>query len=354
MTNANPSHTFLVTGATGYIASWVIKKLLERGYTVHATVRDLNKQSAYQHLTKIAETTTGHLRLFQADLLNEHSFDQAMQGCDTVLHMASPFFIKNYKDAVKDIINPAVIGTQNVLNSVNKIASVQRVVLTSSIVSIFGDAIEIKDTRSQCFDESYWNETSSAEHQPYTYSKVAAEKIAWDMQATQNRWSLVCINPALVLGPSLTPNTQSGSVELLKQFGDGTTLMGVPPYWNGYVDVRDVADAHIQAALNPEAKGRYIISAKSLSLLEIGKILRHKFGYKYPFPLIEVPKILFKPISPIFGYSWKFVELNMGYPIQFNSQKSKDELNIHYRDINTSLTEHFQQLLDDKIVKKFI
>ncbi len=250
MTNPNTSAPILVTGATGYIASWVIKNLLEQGHTVHSTVRDLNKTHTFQHLTDIAAKSTGNLELFQANLLEEGAFDVAMQGCEIVLHMASPFVVTNYKDAIKDIIEPAVIGTENVLNSVNRTASVKRVVVTSSIAATYGDAIDILTTTNNCFDESHWNTSSSPEHQPYPYSKVAAERKAWEMAQAQTRWDLVCINPALVLGPSLTKNTQSGSVEVLLQFANGMTLAGVPAMWNGIVDVRDVADAHIQAALS--------------------------------------------------------------------------------------------------------
>lgn len=352
MTNLNTSAPILVTGATGYIASWVIKNLLEQGHTVHATVRDLNRTLSFQHLTDIAAKGTGTLELFQANLLEEGAFDVAMQGCEIVLHMASPFVVTNYKDAVKDIIEPAVIGTENVLNSVNRTASVKRVVVTSSIAATYGDAIDILTTTNNCFDESHWNTSSSPEHQPYPYSKVAAERKAWEMAQAQTRWDLVCINPALVLGPSLTKNTQSGSVEVLLQFANGMTLAGVPAMWNGIVDVRDVADAHIQAALNPAAEGRYIISGGTLSLLEMGKILAQHFGRKYPFPRNQLPKFAFKAFGPLLGFSRKFVELNMGYPIYFNAEKSQRELGMHYRNIETSLIEHFQQLIDDGIVKK--
>ncbi len=344
----------LVTGATGYIASWVIQKLLKKGLTVHATVRDLNKKKGYAHLEKIAAESPGTLQLFQANLLTPHSFDEAMQGCTIVIHMASPFVVTNYKDAVKDIIEPAVLGTENVLNSVNQTESVKRVVVTSSIASTYGDAIDILNTKQNCFDESHWNTTSSETHQPYPYSKVMAERKAWDMQKAQQRWDLVCVNPALVMGPSLTASTQSGSVEVLQQFANGMMLAGVPPMWNGIVDVRDAAEAHVRAAVNPAASGRYIISGGTLSLLEMGKILRRHFGNKFPFPRNTLPKIAFKAFGPLAGFSRQFVELNMGYPIYFNAEKSQKELDLQYRDIGQSVAEHFQQLLDDGVVKKYI
>lgn len=354
MTHLHTTAPVLVTGASGYIASWVIQKLLTQGYSVHATVRDLNKTKSFTHLEKIADSSAGTLKLFQANLLSPGSFDQAMQGCEIVFHMASPFVVTNYKDAVKDIIEPAVLGTENVLNSVNHTESVKRVIVTSSIASTYGDAVDILQTENNSFDESHWNSTSSATHQPYPYSKVMAERKAWEMAEAQDRWKLVCINPALVFGQSLTPNTQSGSVEVLQQFANGMTLLGVPPMWNGVVDVQDVAEAHLHAAFKPEAHGRYIICSESLSLLEMGQILRENFGNKFPFPRNQLPKAAFKLFGPLAGFSSKFVELNMGYPIFFNAQKSKDELGIEYRPVQESLVEHFQQLLDDGIVKKYI
>ncbi|ENW87001.1 MULTISPECIES: aldehyde reductase [Acinetobacter] len=354
MTHLHTTAPVLVTGASGYIASWVIQKLLTQGYTVHATVRDLNKTKSFTHLEKIADSSAGTLKLFQANLLSPGSFDQAMQGCEIVFHMASPFVVTNYKDAVKDIIEPAVLGTENVLNSVNHTESVKRVIVTSSIASTYGDAVDILQTENNSFDESHWNSTSSATHQPYPYSKVMAERKAWEMAEAQDRWKLVCINPALVFGQSLTPNTQSGSVEVLQQFANGMTLLGVPPMWNGVVDVQDVAEAHLRAAFKPEAHGRYIICSESLSLLEMGQILRENFGNKFPFPRNQLPKAAFKLFGPLAGFSSKFVELNMGYPIFFNAQKSKDELGIEYRPVQESLVEHFQQLLDDGVVKKYI
>lgn len=348
----NKNIPILVTGATGYVAGWIIERLLSQGFTVHATVRNLAKAEKFKHLQQLADQSAGQIQFFEADLLKAESFDAAMQGCEVVIHTASPFVITKYKDAVKDIIEPAVNGTQNVLESVNRTASVKRVVVTSSIAATYGDAIEINDAPNHAFDESCWNNTSNQTHQPYSYSKVEAERKAWEMADQQQRWSLVCINPALVMGPSLTPSSQSGSIELLEQFANGVTLFGVPPMWNGIVDVRDVADAHVAAALSPSASGRYIVCGGSLSLLDMGKALTQRFGYRYPFPHFTVPKKAFSFIAPFLGYSRDFVKLNMGYPIYFNAKRSQTELGIEYRDIRASVCDHFQQLIDDGIIKK--
>lgn len=154
------SKPILVTGATGYIAGWIIERLLKQGYNVHATVRDPSKKNKIQHLYDLADKSSGQIQFYQADLLEPNSFDEAMQGCEVVIHTASPFVVTNYKDAVKDIIEPAVKGTENVLDSVNRTESVNRVVLTSSIASTYGDAIEIQSTANNEFDESHWNNTT--------------------------------------------------------------------------------------------------------------------------------------------------------------------------------------------------
>ena len=102
------SKPILVTGATGYIASWIIERLLNQGYSVHATVRDPSRKEKIQHLYDLADKSSGQIQFFKADLLEPRSFDEAMQGCEVVIHTASPFVVTNYKDAVKDIIEPAV------------------------------------------------------------------------------------------------------------------------------------------------------------------------------------------------------------------------------------------------------
>ena len=149
--------TVLVTGASGYIAGWIIKYLLEEGYTVHATVRDPNKQSSVAHLLKMVENSPGALKLFKADLLDKGSFAAAMDGCQIVMHTASPFVLEGFTDAHEALVRPALEGTRNVLESVNACASVKRVVLTSSVAAVFGDNDEIGRTAGQVFTEEHWN-----------------------------------------------------------------------------------------------------------------------------------------------------------------------------------------------------
>lgn len=125
----------LVTGATGYVAGWLIKRLLESGVTVHATVRDLRDQDKLKPLNRVASTAPGTLRYFQANLFDDGSYAEAMQGCRVVFHTASPFRLQA-RDPQSELIAPAVQGTHNVLNQATLTPSVQRVVLTSSCAAI--------------------------------------------------------------------------------------------------------------------------------------------------------------------------------------------------------------------------
>lgn len=127
----------LVTGGTGYLASWIVKLLLEDGVRVRATVRNLSDNTKNQHLINISKESDADLRLYEADLLKPGSFDEPMQDCELVIHTASPFFVTGIKDPENDLIRPAKAGTTNVLTSANETESVKRVVLTSSIVAIF-------------------------------------------------------------------------------------------------------------------------------------------------------------------------------------------------------------------------
>lgn len=351
-TAIDPDAPVLVTGASGYIGSWIVRLLLEAGRTVHGTVRNPQKPSGLEHLHKLSDDHPGRLRLFKADLLDPGSFDEAMDGCELVMHTASPFLISGFKDAEEALVRPALEGTRNVLDSVNRTQSVKRVVLTSSVVAIYGDARECLDVPGGVFTGEHWNTTSSVDHQPYPYSKTVAEREAWKYVEAQDRWDMVTIHPGLVLGPALTTASDSASLSTMKQFTDGTLLAGAPALTMGVVDVRDVADAHLRAGFTPEAHGRYIVNADSLTLLEIGKMLRRRYGPLYPFPRTTAPKVMIKAVAPVVGLTRKFVDRNVGYPLAFDNSRSQDELGLTYRPVEQTVTEHFQQMLDDGVIRR--
>ncbi|MEE8056675.1 MAG: NAD-dependent epimerase/dehydratase family protein [Pseudomonadales bacterium] len=351
MVTIDKSAPILVTGGNGYIASWIIKQLLDQGFTVHSTVRDPKQKARVGHLEKMTQNAPGSLQLFKADLLEPGSFDQSIKGCELVIHTASPFILKGFKDAHAALLHPATEGTRNVLEGVNRTDTVKRVVLTSSVASICGDAVDLKQVPGGVFTEEHWNTTSNIDHQPYSYSKVSAEREAWAINKQQHRWDMVVINPSLVVGPSLTQGSNSASIDILKQFGDGTLKVGVAKFYCGLVDVRDVAQGHISAGFTPQASGRHILSATEMSMLDMGKILRKHFGDRYPFPTRQLPKFLTWLLGPIVaGIPRAFVSKNVGYPLRFDNSYSKQDLAQTYRPIEQSLIEHFTQIIDDKLL----
>lgn len=346
--NIDTTHPVLVTGANGYVASWIVKELLDAGCTVHATVRDPNNTAKTEHLLTLADQAPGTLKLFAADLLTDGNFDEAMQGCRVVMHTASPFVVRGIKDGYKDLIEPAVQGTKNVLESCNRTDSVKRVVLTSSVVAVYGDNA---DAGGKVLTEADWNTTSNASHQPYPASKVAAEKAAWDICKAQNRWDMVTINPGLVLGPSLTKASGSESLAIIGDMVKGKLRTGVPDLEMGLVDVRDIAKAHVRAAFTAEAEGRHLLVSESLTMLDIANVIGEKFGRTFKLPTRTVPKGLVWLVGPLQGLSRKFVALNVGHPLKFDNSKSIHSLKMDYIPAQTMILDHLQQMIDDGLVR---
>ena len=349
---ARPPGPILVTGANGYIASWLVRRLLELGVNVHATVRDAKDPTKTDHLRTIALDRPGTLSLFDADLLEAGAFDRAMTGCHVVFHTASPLIVRDVVNPVRDLVQPATRGTRHVLAAANRISSVRRVVLTSSIVAIYGDAADLEGIEADRFDESHWNSTSNAHHQPYSYSKTLAERLAWEIAGRQDRWDLVAVNPGLVLGPSLSRHTSAEGVLVMRDFGNGYYRFGAPELEFAIVDVRDVAEGHLRAGFIPEARGRHVLVSETLSLIEIASILRNHFGDGYPFPRQTVSKVVALMLAPRRRIPQAVARRNLGYPLRFDNRYAKDALGMTFRPAAESIVDHFRQLLEDGLVSR--
>lgn len=343
----------MVTGATGYVAGQLVQRLLEAGLTVHAAVRDPDNPDKLTHLQRIASGTPGTIRYFRADLLAPGSYADAMAGCGIVFHTASPFNV-HVRDPQKELVDPALLGTRNVLETANRTPSVRRVVLTSSCAAIYGDNADLVATPGGVFTEAIWNTSSSLAHQPYSYSKTVAEREAWKIAGGQDRWDLVTVNPSLVIGPGINPYATSESFEIVRQMGNGTMKAGVPDIGIGAVDVRDVADAHLRAAFLPGAHGRYIVSGHDTSLLAMAATLLDRYGADYPIPRRMLPKWLVWLIGPLANkdLTRRVIARNVGFPWRADNSRSRNELGIRYRPLAESMTALFQQLVETGQLRK--
>ncbi|KEA64105.1 Cinnamyl-alcohol dehydrogenase-like protein [Marinobacterium lacunae] len=340
----------LVTGGTGFVGCHLVRQLLEAGYKVHTTVRSLSDEQKLGPLRAMQAAYPERLVLFEADLLTPGSFAKAMQGCATVHHVASPFLLpERIKDGRSQILEPALKGTRNVLDSVNRTPSVTRVVMTSSVGAIFGDYSDVFDMKDRILTEEYFNTSSTLENNPYHYSKVEAEKEAWRMSEAQQRWRLITINPGMILGPSMTPASASGSLFLMDEMLKGYFFYGMPDLSLTTVDVREVAKAHIRAAQVGSAQGRYILAEKEMiSFVEIAKILRRVHHRPWLLPKHRIPKAVVRLIGPLFGLSQPYMRKHLGIRFRVNNSRSIEELGIKYRPIEQTLIDHYRSWTDQR------
>uniref|UniRef100_A0A2N9F4G7 NAD-dependent epimerase/dehydratase domain-containing protein n=1 Tax=Fagus sylvatica TaxID=28930 RepID=A0A2N9F4G7_FAGSY len=259
-----------VTGASGYIASWLVKLLLQRGYRVKATVRDPSDPNKTEHLLAL-DGAKERLHLFKADLLEEGSFDSVVDGCEGVFHTASPFY-HIVTDPQAELIDPALKGTLNVLRSCAKVPSIKRVVITSSMVAVAYSGKPLAP--DVIIDETWFSDAAGCEKSKlwYMLSKTLAEEAAWKF-AKENAIDMVAINPGLVIGPLLQP-TLNTSVESVLKLVNGSERF--PNVTYRLVDVRDVAGAHILAIENPSASGRYCLVGRVIHCSEVIKVSKER------------------------------------------------------------------------------
>lgn len=333
----------LVTGGSGFVASHLVQQLLERGYRVHTTVRSKANTAKVAPLEAMRDRFPGSLELFEADLLAEGSFDRAMDGCRVIFHVASPFLMpEKIKDGYKDVVEPAVAGTQNILAAIARTPTVDRLVFTSTVGAIFGDYIDVMSMPDRILTERYFNTTSTVENNPYHYAKTAAERQAWEAEQAQDRWRMVAINPGLVLGPSVTPASDSGSLFLLDELFKGYFCYGAPDFSFTIADVREVAAAHIAAAEKPDAHGRYIVAAREMaSFLDISRIILKKFPRNLRLPRYGLPHWPVRVLGPAFGLTQDYIRKHLGIRFTVDNHRSVAELGVTYRPVEETIIDHY-------------
>ncbi|WP_298354856.1 aldehyde reductase [Runella sp.] len=261
----------LVTGISGFVGQHCAVELLKKGYAVRGSVRSLSKTDEVVNGIKKEIDPKGNLEFCELDLMKDEGWDKAMEGCDYVLHIASPFVVKVPKDE-NELIKPAVEGTLRALKSAKK-AGVKRLVLTSSTVAMSGG----KEGLIKLNQDS-WTDVNVKNITAYFKSKTLAEKSAWEFiknQASENKLELVVVNPGPIYGPTLTGNLATEAMDFFKKLITGQVPM-LPKAYSVMSDVRDVATIHVAALENKRANGkRFIVtSEKPYAIQDIAKILK--------------------------------------------------------------------------------
>lgn len=323
---SSPKSTVCVTGAGGYVASHVVHRLLSTGHTVHAAVRSSGKASHLRSLPGAA----GRLRFFEGcDLTVPGSFDAAVAGCDYVMHMASPFTLNVNPAKVQDtLLRPAVDGTKNVLASVDRAPSVRRVVLTSSIAAILAYPEE-----GRVYDETMWNDQASESEFAYELSKTLAERAAWEAAGKQDRWSLVVINPGLVMGPPLGSRADGESIHLMQRIMRGDMVVGYPDFEFRSVDVRDVAKAHCVAMVKEDARGRHLVAPHRLTFGRVRDVLRSgPLGGRlwWRLPTRPLPRWLLMALADVIDIERYRIRTSCGVPLNANCSKAEATLGMSW------------------------
>lgn len=269
--------TVLVTGGTGFVGAHCILQLLQKGYRVKTTVRNLARKDEVIGMLRnggIAFPDSyedGRLAFIAADLTKDDNWDEAAKGCKYVLHVASPIFLSLPKDE-NEMIRPAVDGTLRVLKAARN-AGVKRVVMTSNFGAV---GYSHKDSNTP-ITENDWTDPDEKGLSAYNKSKVLAEKAAWNfIDKEGGTLELSVINPTAIFGPSLGADLSSG-FELLRNLVNGS-MKAVPNLYMNVIDVRDVADLHIRAMTDAGAKGQRFLALAGgkISLPEIAVLLKKK------------------------------------------------------------------------------
>ena len=331
--------TVLVTGGSGFIASWCVIGLLQQGYAVRTTVRSLARESAVRAAIGKVVDAEDRLTFHAAELTADTGWDAAASGCDYVLHVASPVVASEPKEA-DALIAPARDGTRRVVSAALG-AAVKRVVLTSSVAAASPRA----GARSSVSDETVWTDPDDPRTGAYARSKTLAERAAWDLvRASGSTTTLATVNPSLVLGPVLSRDF-SASVQVVERLLSGRAP-GLPRLGFSFVDVRDVADLHIRAMTAPQAAGqRFIASGDFAWIADVAALLRAGLGdAARKVPTRKVPDFVIR-VAALFDRSLASVAPRLGDRRTFSSAKAQQLLGWRSRPLEETVLDCARSLI---------
>lgn len=338
--------TVLVTGGTGYIGGELIDQLLGQGWTVHTTVR--SKASSEAKLRARWPEAGERLKVFEAELMDDAGWAEAMAGCSHVAHVASPFPVGVPKDE-NELIVPAREGALRALRFAGA-AGVERFVLTSSAAAIaYGHP-----PGKSVFDESDWTDVDAPGVQPYIKSKTIAERAARDWVAREGGAMVFCsVNPVAVLGPVASEDF-AASIEIAKQLIEGK-IPALPDVGFCLVDVRDVADLHVRALTAPADKvrdGRFIASTGPFyKFADLAAVLKARLGREArKVPTRRMPDFLVRFLANFVPDLRQLVG-ELGRTRQVTGDRARKVLGWSPRDSEQTMVDTARSLIDRGLAK---
>jgi dihydroflavonol-4-reductase len=334
--------TVLVSGGSGFLGGWCLVELLRRGYRVRTTVRDLGKEAEVRARVGSRVDAGDRLSFLAADLAGDDGWARAVDGCDYVLHVASPFPAAQPKDP-DELIVPAREGTLRVLRAALD-AGAERVVVTSSVAAVRGGV----RSAPAPLTEADWTDGDNTALQPYTRSKALAERAAWDLVTERGETGkLAVVNPGAILGPVLGAE-RSTSLAMVERLLKG--MPGTPRIGFSVVDVRDVADLHVKAMTAAEAGGeRFIAVARFQWMADLAAVLRDRLGpAAAKVPKRGVPGIVVRGIG-IFDPSVRAVASQLGEKVELSSAKAESALGWSPRPVEETIVDCARSLTDEKV-----
>ncbi|KAI3449125.1 hypothetical protein Pfo_005790 [Paulownia fortunei] len=273
-----------VTGGTGFLGSWMVKRLLEDGYSVNTTIRiHPERKRDISYLTNLPGASE-RLQIFDADLDRPDSFAAAIEGCVGVFHVAHPLdFEEKETEEVK--IKRVTSGTQGILQACVDSKTVKRVVYTSTVGTV---AFNDRAAGSEVIDESSWTDVDFLRSLgtfggAYMVTKTLTERTALDF-AEKHGLDLVTVLPTWIHGPFICPRCpDSVYISMALILGDEKFYQSLVN--TSLVHVDDVARAHIHLFEYPKAKGRYICSAAEITIHELHGFISARYPeYELPTP----------------------------------------------------------------------
>ncbi|MEE2624691.1 MAG: NAD-dependent epimerase/dehydratase family protein [Candidatus Thermoplasmatota archaeon] len=299
----------VVTGSSGYIGSHIVANLLSRGRNVRATVRDASDPERVDHLRDMDVAEGGSLEIVEMDLLDYASVHGAISGCTEVIHTAAVVRL-TAKRPQEQIVDPSVIGTQNVLDAIDAVDSVVCLVHTSSTAAIR----PLKWQDGQTLTTDTWADDANLKENPYGLAKFSAERLVREWHSGKKEGSrprMVSINPCIVFGPPLSKRHLRGSVSFVMTLLRREIPFVIPMHVS-IVDVRDVAEAHVRALTKGDQAGRYLVVSGQMWFKEIARLLNTAHP-NLRVPTRQVPYLLSLVVSifhPRISLSWARAHLN--------------------------------------------